>query len=335
MLRVAINGLGRIGRLALRRLAATPGIQVVALNDPADAPTLAHLLTYDSVHGRAAAPAVADGRALVVDGHRIPLHAGADPSGFPFAADGAQLVIDCTSRCADRNRATGHLQGSVAHVILAGPSPEADFTVVPGLNEAGLDLSSHRILSAACATSHALALVAQVLDDAFGLEQGLVTTVHSYDGDQRILDLPHPDLRRARAAAANMIPAPLDAMHTVGRILPRLAGRLEGLEVRVPTPDVSLLDLTAQLQREAGLDAVHAAFRRAAEGPLGRVLEVLEDELVSVDLVGRTASALYDPSLTKALAPRLVKVFAWYDHEAAYAARLEDLCLHVLERTAP
>ena len=333
MKQVAINGLGRIGRLVLRQLAKEPQVQVVAVNDLTDAATLAHLLKYDSVHGRADFTVLAEGDQLVLDGRRIRVHAERDPRLLPFGSSGAQVVLECTGQFTTRAAAAQHLQGSVTHVLLSAPSQDADRTVILGLNEDTLDLGRNRVISNASAAAHCLGALVKVLDDAFGLDYGFMTAVQSFTNDQRILDLPHADLRRARAAALNMIPTPSPATAAIGQVLPHLQGRLEGLAVRVPTPDVSILDLTATLKRDATLEEVHHAFRLAAQqGRLAPYLEVLEAELVSADLVGTSASCIYDPFLTKVLGPRLVKLFGWYDNEFAYAARLKELCLHVLER---
>ncbi len=336
MRKVAINGLGRIGRLALRQLMQAPQVQVVAVNDRVDAATLAHLLKYDSVQGQSDFSVAAEDDHLVLGGQRIRVFGEAEPRSLPFGALGARVVLECTGRFTGRAEAAGHLREGVSHVLISAPSGDADCTVVMGVNEDILDLSRDRVISNASDTTHCLALMAKVLDEAFGLEYGFFTAVHSYTNDQRILDLPHEDLRRARAAAQSMIPTSTGATAAIDLVLPHLQGRLDGLAVRVPTPDVSILDLTATLRTEVQLEALHAAFRTAAEaGPLAPYLDVLEAELVSVDLVGRGASAIYDPYLTKVLGPRLVKVFGWYDNEFAYAARLKDLCLHVLERLQP
>ena len=333
MKRVAINGLGRIGRLVVRHLMKVPHVQLVAVNDLTDAATLAHLMKYDSVHGRADFPVASDGNFLVLDGRRVRVYAEKDPHLIPFEAHGAQVVLECTGRFTQRAQAAAHLQGEVSHVLLSAPAGDADRTVVMGVNEGSLDLAKDRIISNASCTTNCLAPLVKVLDDAFGLDYGFMTTVHSYTNDQRILDLPHSDLRRARAAALNMIPTSTGAAKAIGLVLPHLKGRLDGIAVRVPTPDVSIVDLTATLQRDASLEAIQQAFQKAAqEGPLAPYLEVLEAELVSTDLVGSTASSLYDPYLTKVLGPRLVKLFAWYDNEYGYSARLKDLCVHVLDR---
>ena len=333
MKKVAINGLGRIGRLVLRHLMKVPHVQVVAVNDLTDAPTLAHLMKYDSVHGQADFPVASDGDFLVLDGRRIRVYAEKDPRLIPFGALGAQVVLECTGKFTKRAQAALHLQGGVSHVLISAPAEDADCTVVMGVNEGSLDPAKDRVISNASCTTNCLAPVVKVLDDAFGLDFGLMTTVHSYTNDQRILDLPHKDLRRARAAALSMIPTSTGAAKAISLVMPHLKGRLDGIAIRVPTPDVSIVDLTAILKADITLASVHEAFRRAAaEGPLAPYLEVLEAELVSADLVGSTASALYDPYLTKVLGPRMVKVFAWYDNEFGYAARLKDLCVHVLER---
>ncbi len=336
MRRVAINGLGRIGRMVLRHLLQTPEAEVVALNDLADPALLAHLVRHDSAHGPAAFTVAAEGAALVLGGRRIPLFSEPDPTRIPFGAAGAQVVLECTGRFTRRAQAAAHLREGVSHVLISAASEDADHTVVMGVNEPSLDLAAARVISNASGTSHGLAPLVKVLDDAFGLEYGFATAVHSYTSDQRILDLPHADLRRARAAAESMIPTPTSAVTALARVLPHLAGRLDGLAVRVPTPDVSLVDLTATLRSDISLETLHTAFRSAAaEGPLAPYLDILPAELVSADLVGSPASAIYDPFLTKVLGPRMVKVFAWYDNEWGYAARLKDLCLHILEHTEP
>jgi glyceraldehyde 3-phosphate dehydrogenase len=331
--KVAINGLGRIGRLVLRHLMKVPQLQVVAVNDLADAATLAHLLKYDSVHGRADFAVASDGNHLILDGRSVPVYAERDPQLIPFAGEGAELVLECTGLFTQRATAAAHLQGSVSHVIISAPAEDADRTVVMGINEGTLDLARDHVLSSASCTTNCLAPMVKVMDDAFGLDYGFMTTVHSYTNDQRILDLPHPDLRRARAAALNMIPTGTGAAEAIGLVLPHLSGKIDGMAVRVPTPDVSIVDLTVTLKRDATLEAIHRAFACASQtGPLALYLDVLEAELVSIDLVGTTASCIYDPYLTKVLGPRMVKIFGWYDNEFAYAARLKDLCVHVLDR---
>jgi len=320
-MRVAINGLGRIGRQALRQILGRPGLELVAVNDLAEAAAVAHLVKYDSVHGRAGfAVAPGDG-CLVLGGVPVPLLREPDPGRLPFGRLGAQVVLECTGRFTRRDQAGLHLRDGVARVILGAPGPDADQTVVPGVNRAG----HGPVLSAGCAATQALALMLDVLDRAFGVEAALATVVESFGNDQRILDLPHPDPRMARAAALSMIPAPSGAAASLARVLPALAGRVDVQAIRVPTPDVSLADLSVTLCRDAGLDTVHAAFRAAA-GSLAGLLELVDEPLVSIDLRGGTASCVLDTLLSRSLAPRFIKLFGWFDNEAGYAARLLDLC---------
>ena len=328
---IAIHGLGRIGRLALRRLARVPGLPLAAVNELADARTLVHLLKHDTVHGPCPFSVAFEEGALLLDGRRVPLLREADPERLPFGALGARVVLDCTGRCADRASAARHLRNGVTRVLVSAPLPDADATLAPGVNDEAFDPSRHTVLSAGSGTTQALAPVAKVLDESFGIAHALVTAVHAYTNDQNILDLPNRTLRYARAATLSMIPAPSRAPEALPRVLPGLEGRLSGGAVRVPTPDVSLLDLGALLKRSATAEDVNAALRAAAEGPLRGYLEVLDEELVSADLVGREASSLVDPFLTRVSGGRLAKVYAWYDNEAAYAARLAELALRILE----
>ena len=321
-MRVAINGLGRIGRLVLRRLHGVPGLELAALNDLAEPAVLAHLLRHDSVHGRCAFPVGHGDGHLLLDGRQVPLGREPDPALVPFGRLGAEVVLECTGRFVGRDLAARHLHDGVARVVIAAPCPEADLTVILGVNEHRL-APGQRILSAACAASQALAQLLQALDRAFGVTGALATTVESYGNDQRILDLPHPDPRMARAAALSMIPAPSAAAACLSLALPQLAGRVEVQAVRVPTPDVCLADLSVTLARAASQDSLLAAFHGSARPGL---LELLDEPLVSVDLRGSAASCLLDPFLTRIMTPRFVKVFGWYDNETAYAARLIDLC---------
>ena len=333
MRKVAINGLGRIGRLVLRHLMTVPHVQVVAVNDLTDAPTLAHLMKHDSIHGLAPFPVAADGNHLVLAGRRIRVYAEKDPQLIPFGAAGAEVVLECTGHFTKKKEAAVHLQGGVSHVIISAPADDADLTVVMGVNESSLDLAAQTVLSNASCTTNCLAPMVKVLDEAFGVDLGFMTTVHSYTNDQRILDLPHKDLRRARAAALSMIPTSTGAAKAIGLVMPHLKGRLDGIAVRVPTPDVSIVDLTATLNRDVTVEAVNAAFQKASkEGPLAPYLDYVEEELVSVDFIGSPASCSFDPFLTKQLGPRMVKVFGWYDNEFGYSARMKDLCVHVLDR---
>jgi glyceraldehyde 3-phosphate dehydrogenase len=322
-MRVAINGLGRIGRQAIRQIHGIPGLELVGLNDLAASAAVAPLVKYDSVHGRAPFPVAFEPGRLLLGGRPVPIFQESDPERVPFGELGAEVVLECSGAFTRRAQAALHLRGGVARVIIAAPSEDADATWAPGVNAVPLDAP---VLSAACPATHALALLVKVLDAAFGVEFGLATVVESYHNDQRILDLPHPDLRMARAAALSMIPAPTDAALGLARVLPGTAGRFEAQAIRVPTPDVSLLDLSVTLARPATLATVHEAFRQAAFGLPG-LLESLDEPLVSADLRGGTASCILDPLLTRIMSDRFIKVFAWYDNEVAYAARLRDLCL--------
>jgi len=323
-MQVAINGLGRIGRQVLRQLQRADGLELVAVNDLADPACCAHLIKHDSVHGRADFPVEPGEGCLVLGGRRVPLFREEDPGRIPFGAQGARVVLECTGRFATRAQAARHLRDGVARVVVSAPCADADRTVVAGINEAVLE-PGQRVLSAGCAAGQALALMVRVLDGAFGVRCGLATAVESYGNDQRILDLPHPDPRLARAAALSMIPAPSTAAACLAELLPATEGKFQARSVRVPTPDVSLMDLCVTLERDADAGAVHAAFARAAAAAPGLV-EVLDEPLVSVDLRGSRATCMLDPFLTRVMAPRFVKVFGWYDNEVAYAARLVDLC---------
>lgn len=332
MRNVAINGLGRIGRLTLRSLLSRPELTVVAVSDRADGPTLAHLLTHDSIHGTAPTPVTFRDGCLHCGDRAIPCFPPTDPGGPPFSALGAQVLLECTGAFPRQDQLAGFLTGSVRQVLAAGPVVDAEATFVSGLNDQDLDWTRAHIVAVADPATQCLGMLCEVLHTAFGLEQGFITVVESYKSDQRILDLPHADLRLARAATQSMIPAPTPAPKELGRIRPHVQGLLEGLAVRVPTPDGCLLDLTARLHTPADPEAIHGAFRRATDqGPLARRLEVLTAPLVSSDLMGRTASCLYDPFLTQRLGERLVKVFGWFDNESAGAARLVEAALLALE----
>lgn len=322
-MRIAINGLGRIGRQVLRQIQDEPSLELVGVNDPADGATLAHLVKHDSVHGRATFSVRAEGGALVLGDRRVPHSRASEPALSPFADLGADVVLECAGRVIRRVQALPHLRGPVSRVVLAAPSPDADATWIPGLGEPLPGQA--RIISAACPAAHALGHLAAVLHEARGLVAGLATAVESYGDDQRILDLPHPDLRMARAASVSMIPAPSQAADGLAQALPWTRGRLQVQAVRVPTPDVGIVALNATLSRDVDAQELNAAFQARSLAPDGLV-EVLDEPLVSVDLRGRTASCILDPFLTRAMAPRFVKVFAWYDNEAAYASRLVDLC---------
>lgn len=315
---IAINGLGRIGRQVLRQAVARPDLELAALNDLGDPAVLAHLVAWDSVHGPAPFQVEAAGDALVIDGRRVPL--SRDPEPGAFRASGAATVLECTGRHATLATASRHLGGSVSRVLVSAPFDGEGPVLLPGLAP---QAPPPPAASAGCPASQALALLLEVLDGAFGVEAALATAVESYGNDQRILDLPHADPRMARAASMSMIPAPTRAGDCLAQARPWTAGRMEVSAVRVPTPDVSLVDLGVRLRRDADAAAVESAFRAAVRPGL---LEILEAQLVSVDLRGRKASCILDPWLTRVISPRFLKVYAWYDNEAAYAARLLDLC---------
>jgi glyceraldehyde 3-phosphate dehydrogenase len=323
MKRIAINGFGRIGRLALRQMVGRPGIEVVGINDLTDVATLAHLLKYDSVHGRFPGTVSVSGNDLVVNGATIRISAERDPAALPWKALGVDTVIESTGMFTDAAKAGLHLQAGAKRVVISAPATGDVKTVVLGVNEGILTAEDTLVSNASC-TTNCLAPMAKVLDDVFGIEQGYITTVHAYTSDQRLQDAPHKDLRRARSAALSMIPTSTGAAKAVGLVLPQLAGRLDGLAVRVPTPSGSVTDLTVVLKRPATAAEVNAAVRAAADGPMRGILEYTEDPIVSIDIVGNTHSCIFDAQLTKC-SGTLVKVFGWYDNEAGYATRVADL----------
>lgn len=333
-LRVAINGFGRIGRNILRA-AKKRGIQdldFVAVNDLTDAPTLAHLLRYDSVHGRYPGTVeVRDGQ-LVVDGDEIRVLAERDPAALPWKDLGVDLVFEATGRFTKAEDARKHLDAGAQRVIITAPAKGEDITIVMGVNEHCYDPARHRIVSNASCTTNALVPVVKVLHDAFGFRRGFMTTVHSYTNDQQILDLPHKDLRRARAAALSQIPTTTGAAKATSLVLPELKGKIDGIAIRVPTPDVSLVDLVAEFEREVTAEEVNAALRAAAEGKLRGILAYSDEPLVSVDYIGDPHSAIVDGPSTAVVAG-LVKVLAWYDNEWGYSNRCVDLARYMAERS--
>ena len=323
MKRIAINGFGRIGRLAFRQLVSRPAFQVVAINDLTDVETLAHLLKYDSIHGLFPGDVAVSNGNLVVNGQEIQITAERNPADLPWGASQVDLVVESTGVFADAEKASAHLTAGAGKVIISAPAKGDLKTVVLGVNDDILT-ADDRIVSNASCTTNCLAPMAKVLNDTFGLETGYITTIHAYTADQRLLDAPHKDLRRARAAALSMIPTSTGAAKAVGLVLPELAGKLDGMAVRVPTPTGSVTDLTATLKTEATAEQVNAALKAAAEGPMKGILQYCEDPIVSVDIVGNTHSCIIDAALTKCTG-NLVKVFGWYDNEAGYATRVVDL----------
>jgi glyceraldehyde 3-phosphate dehydrogenase len=326
--RVGINGFGRIGRLAFRA-ARGRDLEVVGLNDLTDARTLAHLLKWDSVHGRFPGEVEAEKDAIVVDGKRIPVSAERDPSKLPWKKLGAKLVIESTGHFTNREGAAKHLEAGAERVIISAPATDPDVTIVLGVNTDAYDPAKHRIVSNASCTTNCLAPVAKVLNDAFGLESGWMTTIHAYTNDQVILDFPHKDLRRARAGAVSMIPTSTGAAKAIGLVLPELKGRLDGYAMRVPTADVSIVDLSARLRKATDAEAINAAMRKAAAGPLRGILEVSDEPLVSIDFRGNPHSSILDAPSTKVMEGNFVKVLSWYDNEWGYSMRVVDLALHM------
>ena len=321
---IGINGFGRIGRLVFRRMMKEGGFNVVGINDITDAKTLAYLLKYDSVHGKYPGIVTAEGEAIVVDGKKFKITAEKDPAKLPWKETGADIVIEGTGIFTSREKLALHIQAGAKKVLLTAPSKdEIDATVVMGVNEHVLTGKEQFVSNASC-TTNCLAPMVKVLHDTFGVEQGFMTTVHSYTNDQRLLDLPHNDLRRARAAALSIIPTTTGAARTVGKVIPELKGKLDGFSLRVPTPDASITDFVAVVKKTATKDQVNEALKKAASGPLRGIMEYTEDEIVSADIIGNTHSCIVDGKLTMAQ-DRLVKVFGWYDNEWGFSCRVVDL----------
>ncbi len=328
-LRVAINGFGRIGRNFLRTSRGVKDFEIVAINDLTDAPTLAHLLKYDSVHGIFGADVETRDGSIVVDGREIKILAETSPEKLPWKDLNVDIVIESTGRFTDRAGAEKHLAAGAKWVIISAPAKEPDITVCLGINEETLDPKQHKIISNASCTTNCLAPVAKVLHKEFGIIRGLMTTVHSYTNDQRILDLPHKDVRRARAAAVSMIPSTTGAAKAIGLVLPELKGKLDGFAIRVTTPNVSVVDLVAELQKDTTADGVNAAMKKWADGPMKGVLQYVDTPLVSIDFNGNPHSSIFDATLTKVMEGRMVKVISWYDNEWGYSTRLRDLILYI------
>lgn len=323
--KVGINGFGRIGRNVLRAGLNDPEIEWVAANDITDTKTLAHLLKYDSVLGPLQATVKAEDEHIVVDGRRIRVFAIKDPAELPWESLGVEIVVESTGKFTDAVQARKHLRGTVKKVIISAPAKNEDVTIVLGVNENMYDPAKHHIISNASCTTNCLATVTKVVHDNFRILKGTMTTVHSYTNDQNVLDLPHRDLRRARAAAINMIPTTTGAAKSIHLVIPELKGKLDGLAIRVPTPNVSIVDLVALVERSTTAEEVNAVLKAAAEGPLKGILAYTEDPVVSSDLMQHPASAIVDAALTKVLDGNLVKVMAWYDNEWGYSLRIVDL----------
>jgi glyceraldehyde 3-phosphate dehydrogenase len=306
--------------------------EIVAINDLTDAKTLSHLLKYDSVHGIYGADVKPGAGSIIVDGKEIKVLGVTEPDKLPWKDMGVDVVIESTGRFTDRPSAAGHLDAGAQWVIISAPAKDPDATVCMGVNEEILDPTKHKIISNASCTTNCLAPVAKVLHSEFGIVKGLMTTIHSYTNDQRILDLPHKDLRRARAAALNMIPTTTGAAKAVGLVLPELKGKLNGLAIRVPTPNVSIVDLVAELGKTVAVEEVNAALKKASEGPLKGILQYAEEPIVSIDLNGNEHSSIVDAPLSMVLEGKMAKVLAWYDNEWGYSSRLRDLILYIKKR---
>jgi glyceraldehyde 3-phosphate dehydrogenase len=327
-IKVGINGFGRIGRLVFRACHGDPDIEIVGVNDLTDAATLAHLLKYDSVHGRFAGDVGSTDDALVVDGVSVPVTAERDPGSLGWGDCGAEVVVESTGFFTDAEKAKAHLAAGCTKVIISAPAKNEDVTIVLGVNDDKLS-GEHSVISNASCTTNCLAPVAKVLLDEFGLTRGFMTTVHAYTGDQRVLDFPHKDLRRARAAAMSIIPTTTGAAKAVGLVIPELQGKVDGMAMRVPTPDGSVVDLVAELGREVTKEEVNAAMKAAADGPMKGYLEYTEDPIVSIDVVGNPASSVFDAKATM-VQGNMVKVVSWYDNEWGYSSRVKDLIKRVM-----
>ena len=324
-IKVGINGFGRIGRNVVRAAINNPNIEFVAANDLTDTKTLAHLLKYDSILGPLHAEVKAEADAIVVNGKRIKIFAIKDPAELDWTSLGAQVVVESTGKFTDATQAVKHLKGSVKKVIISAPAKNEDVTIVLGVNDAAYDPAKHNIISNASCTTNCLAPVVKVIHETFGIEKGSMTTIHSYTNDQNVLDFPHKDLRRARAAALNMIPTSTGAAKAIGLVMPELKGKLDGYSMRVPTPDVSAVDFVCILKKPATNEEVNAALKKAAEGPMKGILGYTEDPVVSTDLLHNDNSSIVDAQMTKVLDGNLLKVLAWYDNEWGYSMRIVDL----------
>ncbi len=328
-IRVGVNGFGRIGRVFFRTALEANDIEVVGVNDLADAKTLAHLLKHDSVHGNLNADVTSKGEAIFVNGREIRVCALKDPATLPWKELGVDIVVESTGLFRDTATASKHINAGAKKVIITAPAKDPDVTLVLGVNEKTYDPARHRIISNASCTTNCLATTAKVLDDTFGIKRGFASTVHSYTNDQPVHDFPHKDLRRARAAALSMIPTTTGAAIAVGLVLPKLKGKLDGMSIRVPTANVSVVDLVAELEKPATVQAVNDAFREAAAGSLRGILDATEEELVSSDFNGNPHSSIIDLPSTAVIEGNLLKVLAWYDNEWGYSSRVRDLIKYI------
>jgi glyceraldehyde 3-phosphate dehydrogenase len=330
--KVGINGFGRIGRNVFRAALNDPEIEIVATNDLTDTKTLAHLLKYDSILGAIHADVKADADGISVNGKRIHVYAIKDPAEIDWSKFGVQVVIESTGRFTEAKDAAKHIRGTVKKVIISAPAKNEDITIVLGVNESSYDPAKHNIISNASCTTNCLGPVVKVLHEKFGIEKGSMTTIHSYTNDQHVLDFPHKDLRRARAAAINMIPTTTGAAKAIGLVMPELKGKLDGYAMRVPTPNVSVVDLVAVTTKPTTTEEVNAALKAAAEGPLKGILAYTTDPVVSTDMMHNPNSSIVDSDLTKVLGGNLVKVVSWYDNEWGYSMRCIDLVKYLAKK---
>ncbi len=327
--KIAINGFGRIGRCIVRAMheRKMEDLELVAINDLTDAKTLAHLYNYDTVHGRAEAKATPGEGSLTVDGHKVRVTAEKDPAKLPWKELGVDIVFECTGLFTERDKAQAHITAGAKKVLISAPAKGHDLTVVLGVNTEKYEPTKHHILSNGSCTTNCLAPIAKVMMDSFGIKQGLMTTIHSYTNDQAVLDIPHRkgDLRRARAAAQNMIPSSTGAAKALAEVIPELKGKFDGQAVRVPTMDVSIVDLTLETERPTTKEAIHAAMKAASEGPMKGILGYTEEPLVSSDYIGDPRSSVFDATITQVMGDRFVKVFSWYDNEWGFSNRMIEL----------
>ncbi|MEC0228449.1 type I glyceraldehyde-3-phosphate dehydrogenase [Paenibacillus alba] len=332
MVKVGINGFGRIGRNVFRAALNNSEVQIVAVNDLTDVKTLAHLLKYDTTHGKLDATVEAGEGELIVNGRSIKVFAERDPGNLPWASVGAEIVVESTGIFTAKEKASLHLKGGAKKVIISAPASDEDITIVLGVNEDKYDPAAHTIISNASCTTNCLAPFAKVINDSFGIVKGMMTTVHSYTNDQSVLDVPHKDLRRARAAAENIIPSSTGAAKAIGLVLPELKGKLNGMSMRVPTPNVSVTDLVVELKVNVTVDEVNAALKAASEGPLKGILNYTEDALVSSDFNGDPASSTIDALSTMVVGDNMLKVVSWYDNEWGYSNRVVDLAAFIAKK---
>jgi glyceraldehyde 3-phosphate dehydrogenase len=327
--KIAINGFGRIGRCIVRALSErnVKDLEIVGVNDLTDAKTLAHLFNYDTVHGRASHPAKVVEGGLEIAGNHVKILAEKDPTKLPWKDLGADIVLECTGLFTDKEKAAAHIAAGAKKVIISAPAKNQDATIVLGVNTETYDAAKHQIISCGSCTTNCLAPVAKVLLDNFGLKQGLMTTIHSYTNDQAVLDIPHRkgDLRRARAAAMNMIPTSTGAAKALSEVIPALKGKFDGQSIRVPTMDVSIIDLTFETEKPVTKDSIHAAMKAASEGPLKGILGYTEEPLVSADYIGDPRSSIFDATITQVMGDRFAKVFSWYDNEWGFSNRMIEL----------